>query len=103
MTQQQLKNFTGTMNFVIFPMFFISTALYLLWKLEESGARLIHLLASYNPFTHAVEAIRVALYGQVHALSLVVTVVCTLVFFCIALWGYDPQRGMVRRSAGPKA
>ncbi len=50
-----------------------------------------------------VEAIRFALYGQVHVLSLAVTVACTLVFFGIALWGYDPQRGMVRRSAGPKA
>ena len=34
---KQLENFAGTMNFVIFPMYFISTALYPLWKLEESG------------------------------------------------------------------
>ena len=26
------------MNFVIFPMYFLSTALYPLWKLQESGA-----------------------------------------------------------------
>lgn len=99
---QQLENFAGTMNFVIFPMFFISTALYPLWKLEESGARLIHTLAMYNPFTHAVEAMRFALYGQVQTLSLLVTAACTLLFFGIALWGYDPQRGMARRPAGPK-
>ena len=99
---KQLENFAGTMNFVIFPMFFISTALYPLWKLEESGARLVYLLAMYNPFTHAVEAMRFALYGQVQVLSLTVTAVCALVFFGIALWGYDPQRGMVRRPAGPK-
>lgn len=99
---KQLENFAGTMNFVIFPMFFISTALYPLWKLEESGARLVYLLAMYNPFTHAVEAMRFALYGQVQVLSLTVTTVCALVFFGIALWGYDPQRGMVRRPAGPK-
>lgn len=99
---KQLENFAGTMNFVIFPMFFISTALYPLWKLEESGARLVYLLAMYNPFTHAVEAMRFALYGQVQVLSLMVTAVCALVFFGIALWGYDPQRGMVRRPAGPK-
>ena len=30
---KQLENFAGTMNFVIFPMYFISTALYPLWKL----------------------------------------------------------------------
>ena len=99
---KQLENFAGTMNFVIFPMFFISTALYPLWKLEESGARVIHILASFNPFTHAVEAMRFALYGQVQWLSLGVTAACALVFFGIALWGYDPQRGMARRPAGPK-
>ena len=35
---KQLENFAGTMNFVIFPMYFMSTALYPLWKLQESGA-----------------------------------------------------------------
>ena len=35
---RQLENFAGTMNFVIFPMYFLSSALYPLWKLEESGA-----------------------------------------------------------------
>ena len=43
---------------------------------------------------------RFALYGQVQTLSLLVTAACTLLFFGIALWGYDPQRGMTRR---PKA
>ena len=37
-TIRQLENFAGTMNFVIFPMFFLSTALYPLWRLKESGA-----------------------------------------------------------------
>src|SRR3954469_9003900 len=32
---RQLENFAGTMNFVIFPMYFLSTALYPLWKLQE--------------------------------------------------------------------
>ena len=35
---RQLENFAGTMNFVIFPMFFVSSALYPLWKVQESGA-----------------------------------------------------------------
>ena len=34
---RQLENFAGTMNFVIFPMFFMSSALYPLWKLRESA------------------------------------------------------------------
>jgi ABC-2 type transport system permease protein len=99
---QQLENFAGTMNFVIFPMFFLSTALYPLWKLEESGARVVHLLASYNPFTHAVEAIRFAMYGQLQPVSLLVTAACALAFFALALWGYDPQRGIARRPAGAR-
>lgn len=99
---KQLENFAGTMNFVIFPMFFLSTALYPLWKLEESGARFVHLLATYNPFTHAVEAIRFALYGQAQWLHLGVTAGCALAFFAVALWGYDPQRGMAKRPGGAK-
>lgn len=91
---KQLENFAGTMNFVIFPMFFISTALYPLWKLQESGAETIHTLATFNPFTHAVELIRFALYGQFNALALGVVVASALVFFLLAVWGYKPQRGL---------
>ena len=34
-TIKQLENFAGVMNFVIFPMFFLSTALYPLWKWQR--------------------------------------------------------------------
>ena len=34
---KQLENFAGVMNFVIFPMFFASSALYPLWRVKESG------------------------------------------------------------------
>ena len=34
---RQLENFAGVMNFVIFPTFFLSTALYPLWKMQEAG------------------------------------------------------------------
>ena len=41
---KQLENFAGVMNFVIFPMFFASSALYPLWRvLEGSPAALLHL------------------------------------------------------------
>jgi ABC-2 type transport system permease protein len=98
---RQLENFAGTMNFVIFPMFFLSTALYPLWKLQESGAWIVHGLARFNPFTHAVEAIRFALYGQWALGSLVVVAACAILFFAVALWGYDPQRGTARRAGPP--
>lgn len=95
---KQLENFAGTMNFVIFPMFFLSSALYPLWKLEESGATVIHTLAQFNPFTHAVELIRFALYGQFNAVSCMVVMGAGLLFFLLAVFGYDPQRGMLKKA-----
>ena len=100
---RQLENFAGTMNFVIFPMYFLSTALYPLWKLEESGARWVYELARFNPFTHAVEWIRFALYGKDPGLAPWIVLGCGLIFFVIACAGYDPQRGfgsLTKRGGG---
>ena len=90
---RQLENFAGTMNFVIFPMYFLSTALYPLWKLEESGATWVWRAAQWNPFTHAVEWIRFALYGKDPGVSPYVVVGTLVVCFGLACWGYDPRRG----------
>ncbi|MBA2409562.1 MAG: ABC transporter permease [Gammaproteobacteria bacterium] len=98
---KQLENFAGTMNFVIFPMFFISSALYPLSKLAASGAEIIYTLARFNPFTHTIELIRFALYGQLNAISLAVVVGSGIVFFVLAVYGYDPQRGMASRAPNP--
>lgn len=35
---RQLENFAGMMNFVIFPMFFLSTSLYPLWRVSSLRA-----------------------------------------------------------------
>jgi len=94
---KQLENFAGTMNFVIFPMFFISSALYPLWKLQESGAEIVYQLARFNPFTHAVELIRFALYGQFNGTALLVVMGSLGLFFVLAVLGYDPQRGLLQR------
>ena len=93
---KQLENFAGVMNFVIFPMFFLSSALYPLWKMAESS-ELLHAICSVNPFTHAVEMIRFALYGQVNLVSGAVSLGVALVLMAVAFWGYDPSRGMLRR------
>jgi ABC-2 type transport system permease protein len=98
---RQLENFAGTMNFVIFPMFFVSSALYPLWKVQESGAEVVYHLARWNPFTHAVELIRFALYGQFNAPAAAVVAGCFVVCFALAVLGYDPQRGMVGRVQRP--
>lgn len=88
---RQLENFAGVMNFVIFPMFFLSSALYPIWKMRESSD-LLATVCQWNPFTHAVEASRFAFYQQLNALSLLVVIGCTLAFFLIANWSYNPAR-----------
>jgi ABC-2 type transport system permease protein len=90
---RQLENFAGTMNFVIFPMYFMSTALYPLWKLEESGAQWVYQLARFNPFTHAVEWMRFAIYDKDPGLSPWIVLGTLALCFGLACWGYDPQRG----------
>lgn len=79
---KQLENFAGTMNFVIFPMFFMSTALYPLYKIQESSDILYHLCRN-NPFTLAVESVRFAMYEQWASLPLAIlagltTLLCVL-------------------------
>ncbi len=96
---RQLENFAGTMNFVIFPMFFLSTALYPLWRLQESGADWLALIAQLNPFTYGVELVRFALYGKIDWIAVAVVAGCAVVFFLCATFGYDPQRAFQRRPA----
>jgi ABC-2 type transport system permease protein len=98
---EQLENFAGAMNFVIFPMFFLSTALYPLWKLRESGAETLFRIAEINPFTHAVELIRFAAYGKLAPVSLAVVAGVGLAAFLAAAHGYDPQRGVLRQGRRP--
>ena len=100
---RQLENFAGAMNFVIFPMYFLSTALYPLWKLEESGATWVFRVAQFNPFTHAVEWMRFALYGKDAGIAPWVVLGTLAVCFVLACWGYDPQRGfggLTKRGGG---
>jgi ABC-2 type transport system permease protein len=97
---KQLENFAGVMNFVIFPMFFASSALYPLWRVKESSPALYY-VCEFNPFTHAVELVRFALYGQVNWLSLAVVAGCTAAFMVGAVMAYNPSRGLLaRRSEG---
>jgi ABC-2 type transport system permease protein len=95
---KQLENFAGVMNFVIFPMFFASSALYPLWRVQEASPFLYY-VCQLNPFTHAVELIRFALYGKVNLISLAVVCGCTAVFMIGAIVAYDPSRGLFVRRA----
>ena len=96
---RQLENFAGVMNFVIFPMFFASSALYPLWKIRDANELLYH-LCRWNPFTHAVELVRHALYGELAPLSLAVVVGAGALFLAVAVLGYDPLKGSLARREG---
>lgn len=98
-TIRQLENFAGVMNFVIFPMFFMSTALYPLWKMAESST-LLRDICALNPFTHAVELIRFALYESFEPIALIWMIACFAVFMGGSLIGYDPAIGLTRRKKG---
>lgn len=96
-TVAQMENFAAVMNFVIFPMFFLSSALYPLWRVLE-GSQIMYYLALVNPFTHAVELMRFALYGRVEPVALLVVVGSLLAFSVLGILGYSPQKGMSRRA-----
>lgn len=88
---EQLENFAGVMNFVIFPVFFASTALYPLQRLGEANAVLVE-VARFNPFSHAVELVRFALYGRLDITALLATILITVVAMALAVWRYDSGR-----------
>lgn len=106
---KQLENFAGVMNFVIFPMFFASSALYPLWRIRESSP-LLYEICRLNPFTYAVELIRFAMYGQIGAklesgwtdyTNVLVVTAYAIVFLMAAVYAYNPSKGLIGRRGGP--
>ena len=97
---KQLENFAGVMNFVIFPMFFASSALYPLWRIKELSP-LLYEICRVNPFTHVVELIRFALYGQIEQASLAIVIGFTAVFLAMAIYAYNPSKGLLGRRGEP--
>jgi ABC-2 type transport system permease protein len=96
---KQLENFAGVMNFVIFPMFFASSALYPLWRVRE-GSPWLAFFCELNPFTYAVELIRFAFYEQINFLALGVVLGASAVFLAAAIAAYDPSRGVFKGREG---
>jgi ABC-2 type transport system permease protein len=97
---KQLENFAGVMNFVIFPAFFMSSALYPLWRVRESSVPL-YWLCQVNPFTHAVELIRFALYGEMSPQALGIVLCALAVFLAAAVIGYRPRGGGIPPGRSP--
>jgi ABC-2 type transport system permease protein len=71
-------------------------ALYPLWRVQE-GSPALYYVCQFNPFTHAVELIRFALYLQISWVSLAVVAGCTAAFMLGAVMAYDPARGLLAR------
>jgi ABC-2 type transport system permease protein len=96
---RQLENFAGVMNFVIFPLFFASSALYPLWQVQQSSP-LLYQACQLNPFTYTVELIRFSLYSTMNLTALAVVAGCTVAFTAAAILAYDPARGLMARRQG---
>jgi ABC-2 type transport system permease protein len=94
---RQLENFAGVMNFVIFPLFFLSSALYPLWKMREASEWL-YWLCALNPFTHAVELVRFALYQRLSLSALLICLGLTALFAVLAVVTFNPQHAALRRA-----
>ena len=94
---RQLENFAGVMNFVIFPLFFLSSALYPLWKMREASEWL-YWLCALNPFTHAVELVRFALYQRLSLSALLICLGLTALFAVLAVLTFNPQHAALRRA-----
>ncbi len=88
--------------YVIVPVFFVSTALYPLWRLGDSGAEWLEAIASANPFTHVTELIRYASEGQFAATSFLVVAGVGIAAFALGVIGIDPKRRFLtwRRTGG---
>jgi ABC-2 type transport system permease protein len=96
---RQLENFAGVMNFVIFPMFFLSSALYPISQIHQSSA-LLAVVCRVNPFTCAVELIRFSLYLRLNVEALTCTAAGLFVFLTLAIIGYSPAKGLMPRKTG---
>ena len=93
-TIRQLEDFAGVMNFVIFPVFFLSTALYPLWRMAETSS-LLRDISAWNPFSHAVELLRFSLYNNFNAQALIYVFGFLLIFLAAGIWGYNPSKGKI--------
>ncbi len=79
---EDFQGFQGINNFLVFPLFFLSSALYPL----SSAPSVLRFLSSINPVSYAVDGLRYALINQTHfglgkdLLVITVTLVVCVVF-----------------------
>lgn len=78
---EDFQGFQGINNFIVFPLFFLSSALYPL----SSAPVVLRILSSANPLTYSVDALRYSLIQQTHfgLLTDLVVMAATLIV-CVA-------------------
>lgn len=90
---KQLENFASVMNFVIFPMFFLSSALYPLWKIKDSSV-FMYEVCLFNPFTYIVEFIRFTLYLKFDYSNFLILLVTFVIVLGAAFMGYNTKNAL---------
>ena len=92
---KQLENFASVMNFVIFPMFFLSSALYPLWKIKDSSLFLYEVCV-LNPFTYVVEFVRFTLYLKFDLNTFLIILGIFIITLTLAFIGYNTKNVLKR-------
>lgn len=78
---EDFQGFQGINNFLIFPLFFLSSALYPL-----SGAPVVlRVLSSINPVSYAVDGLRYALIGQAH-FGIIKDLIAITIMLIVCVW-----------------
>jgi len=99
---RSVENFAGVINVLLFPLLFLSGALYPAARLPRPLA----LFAAANPVTHMVELVRRAL-GQATEFSLGMNVAVlagtSLVAFTLAVALFDPESRLIGRPRPARA
>jgi ABC-2 type transport system permease protein len=99
---RSVENFAGVINLVLFPLLFLSGALYPTNDLPTG----LRSLARLNPVTYAVDLTRAAL-GQPAEFgvsrSILALVATTLVAFALTTAAFDPEQRFILRDRSPKS
>lgn len=95
---RSIENFAGIINVVLFPMLFLSGALYPARNLPLA----LHLAARINPVTYSVDLMRGAFgqpleFGVMESMGILAAV--TAIAFVAAVTLFDPEQRLHRRGA----
>jgi ABC-2 type transport system permease protein len=97
---RSVENYAGIINVVLFPLVFLSGALYPTARMPP----LLRAAARLNPVSYAVDLMRAALgepseFGIMQ--SIVVLSATTVLAFAVTVWIFDPEQRLIgRKTAG---